>query len=219
MSLQVTPPALSTASLLLIGGNAVPLFGVFLWGWDVFEIMFLYWSENIVIGAMTILAMVVIGGREGSSGLAGAAGMGAFFTVHYGMFCMGHGVFVFALFYPGDTHALENGGLFAPLTFLLQGGLWQGFIWAFAGIVIVQLIQLIEKWPRLNGQDFGKVMMAPYGRIVVLHLTLIFGGMLAEALGQPAGALVFLIVLKTAFDLGFITLMHRQPKAERDNGK
>jgi hypothetical protein len=44
-------------------------------------------------------------------------------------------------------------------------------------------------------------MLAPYGRVVILHLTIIFGGFAIAIIGAPIGALVVLVVLKTAFDL------------------
>ena len=45
-------------------------------------------------------------------------------------------------------------------------------------------------------------MFRPYGRIVVLHLTVLLGGFLVMALGAPAAAIVLLVGLKTAIDLG-----------------
>ena len=44
-------------------------------------------------------------------------------------------------------------------------------------------------------------MFAPYGRVVVLHLTILIGAFAVAILGAPIGALVVLVVLKTAFDL------------------
>ena len=48
------------------------------------------------------------------------------------------------------------------------------------------------------GGQMGRV----YGRVVVLHLTIIFGSFVVAFLGSPIGALLVLVVLKTAFDLG-----------------
>ena len=45
------------------------------------------------------------------------------------------------------------------------------------------------------------LMTAPYKRIVVMHLTLIFGGWLIMALNSPVSALAVLVVLKTMLDL------------------
>ena len=42
---------------------------------------------------------------------------------------------------------------------------------------------------------------APYGRVVILHLTILFGAFAVAALGAPIGALLILVGLKTAFDL------------------
>ena len=46
-----------------------------------------------------------------------------------------------------------------------------------------------------------ELMGAPYARVVVLHLTIIFGAFVSIALGSPVGALVVLVILKTALDL------------------
>lgn len=52
-------------------------------------------------------------------------------------------------------------------------------------------------------------MGAPYPRIVVMHLTIIVGGMLAMALGAPVYALVVLLGAKTLVDLA----AHRRERA------
>jgi hypothetical protein len=44
-------------------------------------------------------------------------------------------------------------------------------------------------------------MMAPYRRVIVLHLTIIFGAFVVAILGAPIGALLVLVGLKIAFDL------------------
>lgn len=44
-------------------------------------------------------------------------------------------------------------------------------------------------------------MQLPYNRVLVLHLTIIFGAFPVMALGSPIWGLVLLVVLKTAMDL------------------
>jgi hypothetical protein len=44
-------------------------------------------------------------------------------------------------------------------------------------------------------------MMAPYGRVVVLHVTILGGAFLIVALGTPVAALAVMVALKTAIDL------------------
>jgi len=45
------------------------------------------------------------------------------------------------------------------------------------------------------------LMTRPYGRIVALHITIIFGAFLTMAFDSPLGLLVILMVLKTSVDL------------------
>ncbi len=123
---------------------------------------------------------------------------------------MGHGVFVISLFYPQASEAMAHGGLFAPIEFLRTAELWPGFLWAVAGIMLAQAGRMLHEAGTLRERDFGKIMLSPYGRIIILHVTLIFGGMLVMALDTPVAGLVFLIVLKTAFDLGLIHLLKKK---------
>jgi hypothetical protein len=52
-------------------------------------------------------------------------------------------------------------------------------------------------------------MARPYGRVVILHLTIIVGALLVGVLGQPIALLVLLVVLKTALDLVLHLRSHR----------
>ena len=52
-------------------------------------------------------------------------------------------------------------------------------------------------------------MGAVYGRVVVLHLTILLGAFAVAFLGSPVGALLILVGLKTAFDLGLHLRQHR----------
>ena len=56
-------------------------------------------------------------------------------------------------------------------------------------------------------------MGKPYGRVVVLHLTILFGGFGVQALGSPLWALLLLVVLKTGIDLAAHVREHRNAPA------
>jgi hypothetical protein len=56
-------------------------------------------------------------------------------------------------------------------------------------------------------------MGAPYARVVVLHLTILFGAFAVAILGSPVVALLILVGLKTALDLGLHRREHRAADA------
>ena len=62
-----------------------------------------------------------------------------------------------------------------------------------------------------EGATVSGLMTAPYNRIMVMHLTLIFGGWIILLIGMPTGALVILLALKTAVDLQ----AHRKEHGDR----
>jgi hypothetical protein len=186
--------------ILVVVANAIPLVGVLWWGWDVGLLMALFWAENLVLGAINVGRMLVA--SPGSVGhWAMKLFLVPFFCVHFGMFTAGHGLFVAALF-----AGVEPGGLDMPWVLLSRfAEIYPALPLALAGIT---LVHLVHTWVDLisNGAyrrvGPNALMFQPYGRIVVLHVTLIFGGFMVQGLGAPVAALVLLLVLKTAIDLG-----------------
>jgi hypothetical protein len=189
---SVLPAPVRSSGLLLIIVNAVPLYGVLVWEWPVFYVMALYWAENVVAGVYTLLRMFV-------ANPVAAVPLGAFFCFHYGMFCFVHGVFVNALFNTGpgrdgDALALVHILLTTPAlsACILLLALSHG--WSFVAHVLAA--------PESRDTDLRKIMMRPYGRMIVMHVAILFGGFAVMALDTPVAALIVLIVLKTAIDLG-----------------
>lgn len=201
---------------VLVAINLGLVAGVLLFDWSVFDIVFLYWAENLVIGVINALKMLAanpdaqVQGQGGGddTALAGWAAhhakdlaaklfLIAFFLVHYGGFCFGHGIFVFALF----NEAGEFGDdLWSAVPALLTGGL--GF--SLALLAASHLYSFVTNY--LMGGEFRRtsaqeLMMRPYGRIIALHVTIIIGGFLAMAFGDHLFMLVVLVVLKTFVDL------------------
>jgi hypothetical protein len=186
-------------AIVAIAINLVPIAGVLFWGWSAFALVFLYWLENLVIGVRTLASIIANAAMSGAKG-AGALFYGPFFIVHYGMFCFVHGTFVVALFgigVAGDSpFDLFNT---ARALFVQEPNLAAGF----ASIVFWQVLQFGRF---LIGGEAGRVeaqalMFAPYPRIVILHLAIIFGGFLLQILNEPIAGLLVLALLKTAFDV------------------
>ncbi len=170
------------------------------------------------------------GGGEKITRIIGVPFSIGFFTFHYGMFCMGHLTFIKSFFYEGTF----EGGVFGPSeTFSFTLNVAQdGLIYGILAVFIIELLRTSKDllspnqangiFPELSKRlrnrknshlsqeatdKFALIqlaMFAPYGRIIVLHLTIIFGGILAEKLGTPLWTLGLLIVLKIAYDLGLI---------------
>jgi hypothetical protein len=195
------PVMLSLAALLLV--NLLPIFGVLFFGWSVFDVMVLFWLENIVIGLFNILRM---GTRLMLMRDWIALLLIPFFAFHYGAFCAGHGMFVLALFGDGLRNAAQNAdmspfGLFRMGTALINSQ--PGFFWATIGLVASHFVSFVVNFlgrGEYRQIEAGELMHAPYKRIVVLHVTIILGAIAVTSLGQPIFALLILIALKTAID-------------------
>ena len=190
-----TDKQLPLGLLLLIALNLVPLAGVLAWGWKSFDLIFLYWMENLIIGAFTVLRMLIRPYGHALE-LVFPLFLVPFFCVHYGMFCMGHGVFVVSLF--GQTATGQDGLLTATLTVLASP-------YMLAAIAALTLIQVAD-WIRdvrlrgLGADGVKDLMVAPYRRIFVLHITIIAGGFALTALDEPVAGLIILVAVKTASD-------------------
>ena len=148
-------------------------------------------------------------------------GLAIFFLFHYGMFWLVHGIFVFALpaFGSGFTGSSASDICFDSAGFPMQcqGNAFGEVVWSSILIGAVALfishgasffLNYIGRGEYITASPSGQ-MGAVYGRVVILHLTIIFGSFVVAFLGSPIGALLVLVVLKTAFDLG-LHLRERQ---------
>lgn len=198
------PRSLYIAALVLL--NLVPAFGVLQFGWTVFELIFLYWFENLVIGAFMILRMLV---RHYDNPVAFIAPlfMVPFFTFHYGMFCYVHGIFVVSLFGPEGMQSMELLPVIPQV--LSESHLLIGVVALTAWHLFEWVSELMRHGPGAEG--IKDVTTRPYRRIIVLHITILAGGFIITALGEPRIALLILIGLKMAFDY------HQWQKDEKED--
>ena len=167
-------------------------------------VFLLFWFENVMIGVFNVAQMLAFGmkriviNKDNPLSFFGILFICAFFTVHYGLFTMGHGVFVFALF--GDDNF--DGATLPPLSDIVQIFVQHNLVWAALTIILACGFTAVRQFEKSkDALDVKVLMFAPYGRIIILHVVLIVGGLLAEALGAPIWALILLIVMKSAYDL------------------
>lgn len=198
----------ANSALGLVVANVVPLVGVVAFGWDLFEVMWLYWMENAVIGVYA-LGRILTSGLMGSHAITWIPKLfvSAFFTVHYGFFWLGHGVFVYALF--GDGRASPEFDLSGHLAELTSGGLpVEGLIGLAMSHGASFVLNYLAGGERLEADPVSE-MFRPYGRVVILHVVLIAGGFLLLLAGGGVLALALFVVLKTGLDLGIHLKAHQ----------
>jgi hypothetical protein len=216
------------AVVALVAANLVPLIGVLWFGWDVWGILIIYWLENGIVGLFNVLKMRRASGpdtpattgtgrgarRMSSLTINGRPASGSekaflipFFVMHYGMFWVVHGIFVLLL--PlfaamGTDGEPDFGTTLDPLAILLV------LICLFISHGVSYEFNYIRRGEYLR-TTAAEQMFAPYGRLVVLHLTIIFGAILIGVSGAPAAAIVVLVLVKIALDLGLHLAEHREP--------
>lgn len=178
--------------LTLIVANLIPLFMVLSGGWTLGQVMMLFWAESAVIGGYTLLKMAVVAKWW-------AIFPGVFFLGHFGGFMAIHFLFIYELFLrglhaglPGPAAWPELLRLFAPLQ------------WALLALVVSHGVSFVLNFilrAEHEGERVQSLMMAPYGRIVVMQLTLILGGWVVMLLHDPRPVLALLVVIKILADL------------------
>jgi hypothetical protein len=192
---------LNTSAWALIVANIVPLIGVIGFGWDVFSLLLVFWWENVAIGVVNVLRILVAQGG-GPSGAASRFVLAPFFVVHFGGFTLGHGLMLFAIFAGTTGLASPDPGDLIPLA--LEQVQARGLGWSVLALFVSHIVSFVTN--TLVAGEYKqmqpiKQMGRPYGRIVVMHLTVLFGAILAQLTGSSVWALVILVGLKLAVDL------------------
>jgi len=218
--------------IFLIVANLLPIIGVVRWGWSVFEIVALYWFENVVIGVVNVLKILCscpkseetdVSGKPLPDSLRGLNAGGfmnhasklfliPFFSIHYGGFCFVHGIFVFALLGPKNP-AGGDGDPFKNMGEWFQGFFNSDIKWFAIAIIASHFYSFFHNYigkgefRRMSAQD---LMNAPYGRVVILHLAIIIGGFVVQALGSSVGLLTILIIGKIIIDAKLHLRAHKK---------
>lgn len=176
---------ISIGSLIL--SNLVPLIGVMFFGWSVATILILYWSENVIIGFYNVIKMALAKGEVKGKRSNQRFYLIGFFVVHFGIFTFGHAAFVFSFF--GTENPPFDSLLPALLPLFISHG-------------VSMFVHFIK-----NGEyrrvSFETLFFQPYKRVVIMHLTIIFGAWISLMLNLPSMVLVVLIFLKISIDIFF----------------
>ena len=201
------------STLVLIASNMMVLYGLLFLGWGVFAMIFLFWMENLIIGAFNVLKMVL--NRPGEAALwFGKLFMIPFFIVHYGMFTAVHGLFVLELFGPEPVKKMVHSPFESgPYLYAIEHG---HFSYMLAFLIFSHTFSFVTNYimkEEYETTTLQRLMSAPYGRVVVLHLTVLFGGFLLLWLGSPLAGLVLLLGLKIVFDVLAHAREHRKAEA------
>jgi hypothetical protein len=166
-------------------------------------VMMIYWAQSVAIGVVNVVRILAL--REYSTEdfrmggpLSPSAGtklkVAGFFTLHYGFFHLVYLVFILA--------AMTRGRVDVDVPFVLYGAA------LFAG---TDLAALALHWnSETRGRNIGRVMFAPYARIVPMHLAIIFGGFVDY---HPGLTLGLFQGLKTGADVFTHLLQHRRARS------
>lgn len=227
--------SLEKSYVALFAANLFPLLGVLIWNWDIFSIIFLYWFENVLIGLFNILKMITCSpstellqfhqstrtrcghptGPGANSPIFDSAQpvfhllsklfMIPFFMFHYGIFCVVHGMFVFILF--GREKLAENAAQLSDYLSVITNSVWIPISLMFFSYLYSYIFEFIGNGEYRTTLVY-RLFMQPYPRIIILHVTIILGGIAIAKMGSPIAALLLLIVGKTILDL-YLTIRLR----------
>lgn len=220
---------LKPALLFALAINLLPLVGVVVFDWDIANLVFLYWVENVIVGVYIFLRELF---TPYTTQIAGKLFMLCFFSVHYGGFCAGHGVLIINLFDMGEfsMDATDDwpfvfifmGMLVAviehfaaqtsPSLYPFLGGIALFYLWRLGADTLAVLsnkapgqaswvIAPDVKTAQGKSSNNSQWMVEPYKRIVILHVALLVGGIGIQSLGSPMALLLILVLLKTAVEL------------------
>ena len=184
---------------VILAVDLFPIWAVLTMGWGAVPLVFLYWLENLIIGAVALAKMIATSMKDHPIGAIGMAFIGPFFIFHYGMFCFVHGVFVSVF----AQMSVENGdpsGFPSPSNLvnqaLLSGENMPTFILAIIALQIFLFFQDFILRGEYRETTIEKEMSAPYGRIIVLHIGIFAGAFAMAALGNPMLGILGLIFLR-----------------------
>jgi hypothetical protein len=189
--------------LITLAFNLLPVGFAVLFGWSLLSLMLLYWAENVIVGLINVLKMIVAASNKGPTRISGLFLSVPFFIVHYGLFCAVHGVLILVLF-NGEPTQTVNDPWDIPAVFWQQIHINAFFALNLLLLATFHLYRFVMEWLWTGvwrTTDPYVQMFMPYGRIIVVHIAVLVGGFLATFIGSPTIAVVILALLKTVLEV------------------
>jgi hypothetical protein len=185
------PTSVRLSLIALITVNLSTILGITFLGWSSGFILMGYWIESLVVGFYTILKM----NKASKMGQIKATvndkpvklkkpAIIRFFILHYGIFMLGHLMFVVTILIAGS----DLGDIFNLIPWLPV---------FFIGLMISHGISYKQNF--IGNEEYlnktvSQVMIDPYKRIIPMHLAILFGFLFAS----PA---ILLVLIKTTVDV------------------
>lgn len=178
----------------LIGANLIAIVLALIEGWNLAELMIVYWFQSVVIGvfsARRILDLksfstegLTMNGSPVRESAEAKKKIAAFFVLHYGAFHIAYLFFI----------ATKNSAVSVNLFFLLI---------CIAVFVLNHWYSYVENRASDASRkpNIGTIMFFPYLRVIPMHLTIVAGGAVG---GDTSGLLLVFLALKMIAD----ALMH-----------
>lgn len=190
-------PSLKSAIPVIVA-NAIALVFCIIGEWNAFDVMFLYWAESAIIGIYNVVRILLARGTLQHSKFFVAP----FFMVHYGIFMFVHLVFI-AVF----AGMMGTGNKFtSPEKMVLQFFSNTYTLISIGAMLVSHGFELYDRYIKPREYENTSVMeqmFRPYGRIVLMHLSIIFGAFLVFII--PFFPVFLLIAGKTFVDLKLST--------------
>ena len=184
--------------------------------------------ENLIIGLYAIARILWANRSEVPKGepvkqekavqapLAGRIFLACFFTVHYYGFCFGHGVFLLlasSFGAGGDPTSLQFNLFDENILIQFWKSLPTGATLSILALLVSHGISFSRNY--LLGEEYKLTspqaeMARPYTRIVVLHVSIIFGMFLILMLGSPMFLVMLFVIFKTILDATVHSYSHRK---------
>lgn len=197
---------------VLILANMVPIAGVLFFGWSLFEVLYLYLLESVVIGLYNVpkIAMVRASAKDRVRGIFSFLGM-------YGIFIGAEFLGLAALF-GGSGETMLPGGEIPKEAFQVFVRHADVVIVALATLCISHGVSFYANFLRKKEylvSTLEEQKQTPFRRVFVMHFTVGLGSFLSSKLGSPIPTLVLLGLLKMAFDANAHTREHARIAARR----
>ena len=190
----------------LLLANTFTIYLAYAEQWNIFDIVIVYWAQSVIIGIFNVVRMlslknfsienITINGAPPKSPRVAQLYFAGFFAVHYGFFHL-----VYLIFIVSGVFGKSSAGTMTAMLATLGVP-----IALFLGNHLFSYLQNHEA-DEAKRANLVSLMFFPYARIIPMHLTIIFGGILGAA-GASSLTLLLFLSLKMLADVVMHVMEH-----------